>query len=265
MTRHLRLVALATVSSAGLAGLFATTAAGQTRLVAAKPSTAQPAIVSVEIEDVNVRQAMYSVRSDLRQLVIAQETFWRSRRTYAPDVTYLPMFHSGAGVQVQIQRARSDGWAARAAYSDGLGAPRSCVIWVGDIAPAERPVTDIEHKVYPEAEVSCDGDGFTTKGEWAAAGRTYMNYALRKLALSQSRFFAFHRRFTTDESALDPFVWDRDVAVTISEATPTGWVAHATFASVPGRSCVIWHGAVASAPSTAAEHLSGADSQVVCD
>ena len=263
--RHLRLVALATASSASFVGLFATTVAGQTRLVAAKPSAAPPAVISAEIEDVNVRQAMYSVRSDLRQLVIAQETFWRARRTYAPDVTFLPMFHPGAGVQVQIQHAHSDGWAARAVYNDGLGAPRSCVIWVGDIAPAERPATDIEHKVYPEAEVSCDGDGFTTRGEWAAAGRTYMTYALRKLAVSESRFFAFHRRFTTDESALDPFVWDRDVSVTISEATATGWVAHATFNSVPGRSCVIWHGSVSAAPSTAGDHLSGADTQVVCD
>jgi len=210
---------------------------------------------------------MYSVRGDLRELIVAQEVYWRARRTYASDVSSLSLYHASPGVNVQIVHARVDGWTARAAYSDGLGVPHSCVIWVGDVAPADRPATEVEHKVYPEAEVSCDGDGYTTKGEWAAAGRAYMTYALHKLAQSESRFFAFHHRFTTDASTLDPFIWDRDVTVVISAATPSGWAAKASFTQFPGRTCIVWHGALpdASLPATAAERRKASHDEVACD
>ena len=239
----------------------------QARNVAQPVGTSQPTLISAQIEDVHSHQAMYSVRGDLRELIVDQETFWRARRTYAADVSSLPMFHATPGVSVQIMRARTDGWSARAGYSDGLGLGHSCVIWVGDIAPAERPTTDLEHKVYPEAEVSCDGDGYTTKGEWAAAGRSYMTYALHKLTQSESRFFAFHHRFTTNAEILDPFIWDRDVSVVISTATPTGWAARASFAQFPGRTCVYWHGSLpdSTLPVTSAERRKASHDQVACD
>jgi hypothetical protein len=227
----------------------------------------QPTIVAADVEDVNIRQAMYSVRANLRELLIAQETFWRARHSYAPDVSFLPMFHPTPGVNVQIIQARVGGWSARAAFSDGLGLPHSCVIWVGEIAPGERPATDVEHKVYPEAEVSCDGDGYSTKGEWTAAGRAYMTYALHKLVQSESRFFAFHRRFTTDTTTLEPFIWDRDVNVAISTATSNGWAARASFGPSPGRSCVIWHGVLpdTAIPTTGTARHSAPPDEVACD
>jgi hypothetical protein len=260
---------LATALSAGwlAVGGLAQNGAAQARTVAQKVSPTQPAIISADIEDANVRQAMYSVRGDLRQLVLAQENFWRARRTYASDIGALTMFHPAPGVAVQIVHARTDGWSARAGYSDGLGVARSCVIWVGDIAPTDRPATDLEHKVYPEAEVSCDGDGYTTKGEWGAAGRAYMTYALDKLTQSEVRFFAFHHRFTAEEDALDPFIWDRDVSVSIVAASATGWAARASFGATPGKTCIIWHGTLSASdiPTTTAEQLSAGEGQVVCD
>jgi hypothetical protein len=240
----------------------------------AQPTSAQtpraistPTIISADVEDVNLHQAMYSVRGNLRELLVAEEAFWRSRHTYAPDVSFLPMFHPTPGVAVQIVQARADGWSARAAFSDGLGLPHSCAIWVGEIAPSERPATDVEHKVYPEAEVSCDGDGYTTKGEWTAAGRAYMTYALDRLVQSESRFFAFHRRFTTDTTTLEPFIWDRDVTVAISAATANGWAARASFGPSPGRSCVIWHGVLpdTAIPTTSPARRAPPQDQVVCD
>jgi hypothetical protein len=253
--------------SAGAAMCAAASVGAQARTVAQPVSASQPALISAEIEDVHSHQAMYSMRGDLRELIVAQEAYWRARRTYAADVSYLPMFHATPGVNVQIIRARPDGWSARAAYSDGLGLAHSCVIWIGEITPAERPTTDLEHKVYPEAEVSCDGDGYTSKGEWAAAGRAYMTYALHKLTQSESRFFAFHRRFTTNGEALDPFVWDQDVTVTISAATSTGWAARASFTQFPGRTCVFWHGALpdSALPATVAERHKAPHDQVACD
>ncbi len=229
--------------------------------------TSTPTLISAEVEDVNVHQAMYSVRGNLRELLVAEETFWRARHTYAPDVSFLPMFHPTPGVNVQIMQARADGWSARAAFNDGLGLPHSCAIWVGEIAPGERPATDVEHKVYPETEVSCDGDGYTTKGEWLAAGRAYMTYALDKLVQNESRFFAYHQRFTTDTTSLEPFIWDRDVSVAISAATAKGWAARASFGPAPGRSCVIWHGVLpdTAIPATGMQGRSVPHDQVACD
>lgn len=226
-----------------------------------------PTIIAADVEDVNLHQAMYSVRGNLRELLVAEETFWRARHTYASDVSFLPMFHATPGVNVQIMQARADGWSARAAFSDGLGLPHSCAIWVGEIAPGERPATDVEHKVYPEAEVSCDGDGYTTKGEWTAAGQAYMTYALDKLVESEFRFFAYHRRFTSDTTTLEPFIWDRDVTVAILAATAQGWAARASFAPSPGRSCVIWHGVLpdTAIPTAGAARRSTPHDQVACD
>ena len=253
---------------AAVIGLTATASArAQTHQVAQRVGSGAPTLISAVVEDVNTRQALYSVRADLRQLLVAQEGFWRARRSYAPDITFLPSFHPTPGVAIQIVRARADGWAARASYGDAVGTARSCVIWVGDVPPAERPATDSERKIYPEAEVSCDGDGYNAVGEWEAAGRSYMTYALRKLVQSEARFYAFHRRYTADTAALDPFIWDRDVSVAITTATPLGWAARATFANAPGKSCVTWHGTLDSAalPMTRAEHARTDADRVACD
>lgn len=227
--------------------------------------TRQPAIVQVTVEDTDLRDGMYSVRASLRQLVPAQETYWRAKKTYAPDVSDLPNFHPTPGVVLQILRARADGWAARATYGNASGG-RSCGIWVGAVPASERPLTDAERKSYPEAEVSCDGDGYSAKAEWAAAGRSYMTYALKKLSRSEARFYGFHRRYSDDASVLDPFIWDSDVTVTIT-ANHSGWAARATFAASPGKSCIQWHGALDSKdlPTTSGRHLSATDGRIVCD
>ena len=196
---------LAIIISGLVVGASATSA--QTVPVAQKAAPArQPTIVHAVVEDAGSHQAMFSMRADLRRLVVAQETYWRARKTYASDVSGLPLYQETPGVSIQIIRARADGWTARATYGDVASGLRSCVVWVGDIPSGERPLTEAERKSYPEAEASCDGDGFTTKGEWAAAGRSYMTYALNRLARSESRFFAFHERFTNDPSTLDPFI-----------------------------------------------------------
>jgi hypothetical protein len=242
--------------------------AAQTIPVAQKGAAArQPTIVHAVAMDAGSHQEMFSMRADLRRLVVAQETFWRARKTYASDISGLSSYQETPGVSIQIIRARTDGWAARATYGDAASGLWSCVVWVGDIPSSERPLTDAERKSYPEAEASCDGDGFTTKGEWAAAGRSYMTYALNRLARSESRFFAFHSRFTNDPSTLDPFIWDPDVAVTITAATRTGWAARATFAASPSKSCVVWHGTLdpSDMPSTIGRVVPTVDTRVSCD
>jgi hypothetical protein len=243
-------------------------ASAQTMPVVQKSAPArQPTIVHAVVEDASSHQGMFSMRADLRRLVTAQEMYWRTRKTYANDISGLGSYQETPGVSIQIIRAHADGWAARATYGDAVSGRRSCVVWVGDIPSTERPLTDAERKSYPEAEASCDGDGFTTKGEWAAAGRSYMTYALDRLVRSESRFFAFHGRFTNDPSTLDPFIWDRDVAVTITAATRTGWAARAMFAASPNKSCVVWHGTLepSDMPSTIGRVVPTVDTRVSCD
>jgi hypothetical protein len=261
------IAAAAAIILAGLLGV-ASAAPAQARPVVQKTAaTRQPTIMHAVVEDAGTHQAMYSMRADLRRLVVAQEAYWRARKTYAADVSGLSSYQETPGVVVQIIRSHADGWAARATYGDPATGGRSCVVWVGDIAASERPVTDAERKSYPEAEASCDGDGFTTKGEWAAAGRSYMTYALDRLVRSEARFFAFHRRFTNDPSTLDPFIWDRDVAVTITAATHAGWAARATFAASPSKSCIVWHGTLdpSDLPATIGRVTATVDSRVSCD
>jgi hypothetical protein len=251
----------------GLA-IGATVTSAQTSPVVQKTAPGrQPTIVHAVVEDVSSHPEMFSMRADLRRLVVAQETYWRTRKTYANDISGLGSYQETPGVSIQIIRARTDGWAARATYGDASTGVRSCVVWVGDIPSGERPLTGAERKSYPEAEASCDGDGFTTKGEWAAAGRSYMTYALDRLLRSESRYFAFHHRYTNDPSTLDPFIWDRDVSVTITAATRTGWAARATFAASPNKSCVVWHGTLdgSDMPATIGRVIPTVDSRASCD
>jgi hypothetical protein len=242
----------------------------QGRQVAQLASSSKPASIS-PVEDVNAATAiMYTVRNTLRDLVMAQETYWRARQSYASDVGALTSFHAATGVTVHIMHAGVDGWAARAAYGNGEPAVgvRSCVVWVGGIDPAQRPATDIEHKIYPEAETSCDGDGYDAKTEWAAAGQSYMTYALQKLIVNETRFYAFHQRYTALGTQLDPFIWDHDVAVEIVTATSTGWAARATFSPAPGKTCIVRHGTLTAAElpaASAAEFMAATADKVSCD
>lgn len=186
--------------------------AAQNRQVAQLASPNQPAAISPSVDEAGASLVMYSVRNDLRDLVMAQEAYWHDRQSYASDVGALKSFHIAPGVNVQIMHAGIDGWAARATYGKTANGPavRSCVVWVGAIDPAQRPATEIEHKIYPEAETSCDGDGYNAKTEWAAAGESYMTYALQKLIVNETRYYNFHHRYTALAAQLDPFIWDRE-------------------------------------------------------
>ena len=78
--------------------------------------------------------------------------------------------------------------------------------------------------------------------EWAAAGQSYMAFALHKLAKSEEKYLALNGHYTTDQSKLEPFSWDPGVSVTIVAATEQGWAAKASFALFPGKTCVMWRG-----------------------
>lgn len=220
---------------------------------------------SAALADPVYRSSLGPMRSDLRNLLMAQEMYWAANKTYAGEVGLLSSYHATPGVEIQIVRAHADGWTARAVLPRSGG--KSCVIWSGGVGPTERLATEMEHKTYPEAEVSCDGDGLSAHSEWASAERSYMTFALRTLARSQEKYRALNATFAQSGNALDQFVWDPGVTVTILTATATGWSARATYAGVPGKSCVLWRGDVpaAAVPHTDATGAAGDKDQVICD
>ena len=186
--------------------------------------------------------SMGQMRSDLRNLITAQELYQTGNPKFANNIELLPTFHPTMGAHVDIIFAESNGWAAVETLPVGAGVGRSCVVWVGSIDRSDRPSTESERKTFPEAEVACDGDGLSQRAEWAAAGQSYMAFALKKLAKSEEKYLALNGRYTTDPTKLETFAWDPGVSVSIVSATESGWAARATFALFPGKSCVMWRG-----------------------
>src|SRR5271165_789965 len=64
-------------------------AAQQNRQVAQLANSNQPAGMSPTVADGGATLVMYTVRSDLRQLVMAQEAYWTTKKSYATDVAAL--------------------------------------------------------------------------------------------------------------------------------------------------------------------------------
>src|SRR5208283_2632991 len=123
------------VAAIALGATLQPVAAQQGHQVAQLSNSDQPAGISPSVADGSASLVMYTVRSDLRQLVMAQEAYWATRKSYATDVAALGDFHPAPGVTVQILHARADGWAARASYGPATTGPgvRSCVVWVGNL------------------------------------------------------------------------------------------------------------------------------------
>lgn len=185
---------------------------------------------------------MGQMRSDLRNLITAQELYLTGNQRFANRVELLPTFHPIMGAHIDIVSAESNGWAAIESLPVGAGMGRSCVVWVGSIEKSDRPSTESERKTFPEAEVACDGDGLSQRAEWAAAAQSYMAFALKKLSKSEEKYLALNGRYTMDPTKLETFAWDPGVTVAIVAATEQGWAARATYALFPGKSCVMWRG-----------------------
>ena len=120
------------------------TSAGTTRSAAAQSSAqaawqATPASV---------------LKSALRSVTVAQQRFHAANGTYAPSIEQLGIALDPA-VRVEIARAASDGWQAKATHHQQPG--RSCVVFVGSLAGAEAPRTDADGEMAGEEGIPlCD-------------------------------------------------------------------------------------------------------------
>jgi hypothetical protein len=100
-----------------------------------------------------------TLKSALRNLVVAQENFFADHGTYTTDVSALGLYRRGGprdSIWVQVVNAGGRSWNGRAIHQ---GAKlKSCVIYVGyktDLASA--PVTDADStQAKNEGEPTCD-------------------------------------------------------------------------------------------------------------
>ena len=77
------------------------------------------------------------MKSDLRNLAVAQEGYYFDNRTYAPNIAALNVTPS-SGVTITIVTATATGWSASASHAQSN--PITCAVYTGN-APALAPAT----------------------------------------------------------------------------------------------------------------------------
>jgi hypothetical protein len=88
---------------------------------------------------------------------------------------------------------------------------------------------------------------------------------LRRIVSANEVYKAKNKRYAAAVGDLTAYHASSGVTVVFLAVSPTGWSGKATASSLPGKSCVISVGAVATAPKTDATGRTGADAVVVCD
>ncbi len=74
-----------------------------------------------------------AMRSDLRDLATAEDSYYYDKAAYAPSLGLLPSFTPSPGVTVVVNLATQSGWSATAS---AVESPRRCVLFVGIVPPA---------------------------------------------------------------------------------------------------------------------------------
>lgn len=221
------------------------------------------------------------VRKGLRRLVAAEEAFFAENGAYSGDLAVIG-FSPEKNTAIRFLWVTRDGWAASGTHPYLVD--KDCVVFVGQVhAPPTTlkyvrqgregiPVCD-EPPRHPEPAATTpapepleDRDD-TVNALEAVNPRTLMKADLRNLVRSQETYFAtqgiYARR--TEPLALQ-YLWRPGVRVRILAADRQSWVAEATHAKLPGKSCVIWFGSAAQRPVTDAQRRQSSEAGVpVCD
>ena len=223
------------------------------------------------------------IRRTLRRLVAAEATFFAENGTYSDELSLIGLTPE-KNTTIRFLWLSRDGWAASGMHTALAG--RDCVVFMGQ---AKAPPTTLKYvRAGKEGFTVCDDSSAPSeppakaaappakpKPTVAEAGSALdlldppllMKVDLRNLAHSQETYFAMQGTYArrTEPLALQ-YLWHRDVRVKILAADDQSWAAKATHARFPGKSCVIWFGAVAQRPVTDAQQLQENRSGVpVCD
>ena len=211
------------------------------------------------------------IRRTLRRLVVAEETFFAENGTYTDELSVIRVT-PGRDISIRFLWLSREGWAASGTHA--ALADKDCVIYVG--RPESPPTTLKYVRSGGEGVPACDDRSPPSTRVTAAPPRqaappppadtvstldlldprVVMKVDLRNLAHSQETYHAMQGFYArrTPTLALQ-YLWHRDVRVDILEADAQSWAARARHARFPGRSCVIWFGAVSQRPMTDARRL----------
>lgn len=100
----------------------------------------------------SARAFVASARSDLRNLVVAQEAYYAVNARYAPTMEALTGYRPSRGNVIKLVHAQNDGWAASLTSANLTG---SCTIWV-NVPEDRRAGTEREKRLGDEGEPVCD-------------------------------------------------------------------------------------------------------------
>ena len=73
-----------------------------------------------------------AMKSDLRNLATAEESYYYDYSAYSPSVSLLPAYNATTGVTVTINEAGIGGWSGTATSANTT---RQCFLFVGNAAP----------------------------------------------------------------------------------------------------------------------------------
>jgi len=180
------------------------------------------------------------VRSDLRNLISAQEMYFGDSGRYAKDLSVLD-YRASTGTVIAELQATSTAWRAVGRHAKWPG--KSCVVWDGELVPDERPATEQDRRTYPPADVACDDDYSTVAERWALAYVARMPAVLRRFGAAQEHHFAVHGKYASTLAQLT-FTLDSATAITWTFTGDSGWVVVATHPGAPDGRCAMWVGQV---------------------
>ena len=99
------------------------------------------------------------LKSDLRNLVTAQEAYYAGHSAYAPSLDGLA-FRASTGSQIALTATQNNAWGAMA--TDPTWPGKSCVVYV-NLAEKYRPKTAQNKYSGGDGQVVCDGDPQPTR------------------------------------------------------------------------------------------------------
>ncbi len=86
-----------------------------------------------------------TMKSDLRNLATAEESYYYDNSAYAPSLGLLPSYLPSAGVSITVNEATVGGWSATAASNN---VTRQCFLFVGSATPVGAAIQ--------EGQVACN-------------------------------------------------------------------------------------------------------------
>jgi hypothetical protein len=231
-----------------------------------------------------------AIRRGLRRLVAAEETYYAENGVYTEDMSRVG-FSPERDTEVRFLWLARTGWAASGTHPGMPG--RDCVIFVGrahgapttlrDVRSGREgvPVCDASPRAHPASAAPTAAVAAQPPAAAAAGAATadtgsaldavnpsvQMRVDLRNLVRSQDTYFGLQGVYSrrTEPFALQ-YLWHRGVKITILGANDQSWSARATYASRPGKSCVIWLGPVPQRPTTESQKRTSEEPTTpVCD